>query len=267
MIEATILENSNQVEIMRLGTVLSFLLLGSSWAGAQAPGNELKIVFSQYTPPYVFENDTGIVVEIVNMALESSGYRVKPVYVPIGRGFKMFADKQVDGTTIIQESSGLKAEYSDNFMQYHNRAFVLQSRNLTIRALADLKGKTISAFQNAEKYLGPEFAQAVAGNPGYKEMAQQEAQAQMLLMGRFDVAVMDESIFKYYRQKLIAEGKVDKSQEFIGFAIFKPTSYKAAFNDPKVRDSFNKGIAAMRKDGRYDAIYRKYTEQYFAIKK
>ena len=228
---------------------------------------ELRIVFSQYTPPYVFEDGTGIVVEIVRTALEASGHKVKPVYVPIERGFRMFAERQVDGTTIIQEGSGLKAEYSDNFMQYHNRAFVLKSRNLAIRNVADLKDKSVVAFQNAGKYLGEDFSRTVTGNPRYKEMAQQDAQAHMLLLGRIDVAIMDESIFRYYRQKLIAERKADQAQEYIGYDIFPPTPYKAAFVDRKVRDDFNRGIAAMRKDGRYDAVYRKYTERYFEVKR
>ena len=228
---------------------------------------ELRIVFSQYTPPYVFEDGTGIVVEIVRTALEASGHTVKPVYVPIERGFRMFAERQVDGTTIIQEGSGLKAEYSDNFMQYHNRAFVLKSRNLVIRNVADLRNKSVVAFQNADKYLGEDFSRAVTGNPRYKEMAQQDAQAHMLLLGRIDVAVMDESVFRYYRQKLIAERKADQAQEYIGYDLFPPTPYKAAFVERKARDDFNRGIAAMRKDGRYDAIYRKYTERYFEVRR
>jgi polar amino acid transport system substrate-binding protein len=178
----------------------------------------------------------------------------------------MFADKQVDGTTVLQESSGVKAAYSDNFMQYHNRAFVLKSRNLPIRNLGDLKGKSIAAFQGADKYLGEEFRRVIAGNSKYNEMAQQEAQTQMLLLGRVEVAVMDESIFRFYRQKLIAEGKVDKAWDYLGLELFPPTPYKAAFIDAKVRDDFNKRIAAMRKDGRYAAVYRKYTEQYFAVR-
>ena len=240
---------------------------GSGQSTAAVPVKELKIAFSQYTPPYVFEDDTGIVVDIVRTALESSGYKLKAVYVPIGRAFKMFADKEVDGTTIIQESSGLKAEYSAYFMQYHNRAFALKSRNFSIRNFGDLKGKSVSAFQEATKYLGEDFARAVEGNAGYKEIAQQDAQVQMLLLGRTDVAVMDESIFRYYRQQLILQGKVDKNQEYVGFDIFPATPYRAAFRDPKVRDVFDKGIAAMRKDGRYDAIYQKYAKQYFPIKK
>ena len=236
-----------------------------TWEAAFA--GELKIVFSQYTPPYVFENGTGIVVDIVRMALEPAGYQVSPVYAPIGRAFKLFADKQVDGTTSIQVSSGVKAHYSERLMQYHNRAFALKSRNFRVRSIGDLNDKSVVGFQNADKYLGEDFGRMAAGNPKYKEMAQQEAQTHMVLLCRIDIAVMDESIFRYYREKLISERNADRAQEIDAFEIFPPTPYKAAFNDPKVRDDFNKGLAAMQKDGRYDAVYRKYVEQYFAIKK
>ena len=247
--------------IMRLLFLLcSFLVC--SYAGAQ----ELKIIFTKYMPPYVFENDTGVVVDIVRTALASEGYQIKPIYVPIGRGLKMFSDKLVDGTTIIQENSGLQVYYSDDFIQYHNRAFALKSRNFDIRSIADLRGKSIISFQNANKSLGEEFRQIVTHNPKYKEMAQQEAQVQVLLLGRTDITVMDESVFKYYRQKLIDTGKVDRDQEYITFKIFPPTPFKAAFNDPKIRNIFNKELAAMLKDGRYAAIYRKYNVQYLPIK-
>ena len=247
--------------------IFKALLVVCCVMSASASAAELRIIFSQYTPPYVFENGTGIIVDIVRTALEEGGHTVKPVYVPIERGFRMFAEKQVDGTTIIQESSGLKAEYSQNFMQYHNRAFVLKSRNLVIRGFSDLSDKSVVAFQNANTYLGKDFSRAVAANPRYKEMAQQEAQTHMLLLGRIDVAVMDESIFRYYRQKLIAERKAEQAQEYVGHDIFPPTPYKAAFVDRKIRDNFNRAIAVMRKDGRYEAIYRKYNEQYRSSRK
>jgi polar amino acid transport system substrate-binding protein len=252
---------------MRVAISNALILLFCAACGMSASAKDLKIIFSQYTPPYVFENDSGIVVDIVRTALGSAGHVVHPVYVPLGRGFEMFAEKQVDGTTVIQESSGLKAEYSDTFMQYHNFAFALKSRNFSIKTIADLKGRSIIAFQNADKYLGQEFGRMAGANPNYKEIAQQDAQTQLVFMGRTDVAVMDESIFRYYTNKLISDGKVGKDQEYVAFDIFPPTRYKAAFNDAGIRDDFNKGISAMRKDGRYDAIYRKYVEQYFEIKK
>jgi len=248
----------------RIFIPLFLLALLLSWHPAQA--RELKIIFSQYTPPYVFEKGDGIVVDIVRAALEPAGYKLMPVYVPIGRGFELFAEKRVDGTAIIRENSGLKANYSDDFMQYHNRAFALKSRQLKIRNLKDLGGKTIIGFQNAHKYLGEAFGAAVANNPNYKEFANQETQTLMLLLGRIDLVVMDESIFRFYREKLVAEGKAPKSAEYEMFPLFPPTPYKTAFIDPKVRDDFNRGLAAMRRDGSYDAIFRRYIEEYFDVK-
>lgn len=228
---------------------------------------DLKIIFSQYTPPYVLDEGNGIVLDIVRAALEPEDYRVIPVYAPIGRGFELFAEKRVDGTAIIVEASGLQANYSDDFMQYHNKAFTLKSSQLNIRNFDDLKGKSVIAFQNAHKYLGKDFGRAVAGNPNYKEIANQETQTLMLLLGRIDIAVMDESIFRFYREKLISEGKAPRSAEYVAFPLVPPTPYKTAFVDAKVRDDFNRGLASIRRNGRYDAIYHKYIEQHFTIKK
>lgn len=233
--------------------------------GGHAQSRELKIIFSQYTPPYVFENDKGIVVDIVREALKARGYSIEPVYVPIGRGFELFAEQRVDGTAIIRENSGLKANYSDDFMQYHNRAFTLKTRQFKLQKLEDLNNKTVVAFQNAHKYLGEVFGRIAAANANYKEMANQETQTLMLLLGRIDVALMDESVFRFYREKLVAEGKVPRSTAYEISPLFPPTPYKTAFIDAEVRDAFNRELAAMRRDGRYQAIYRKYTEDYFSV--
>lgn len=247
---------------------LRFLLVLMFMAACcgQVHSRELKIIFSQYTPPYVFEDGHGIVVDIVREALKASGHTVEPIYVPIGRGFELFAEQRVDGTAIIRENSGLEANYSDDFMQYHNFAFTLKARQHQIRTLDDLKDKVVVGFQNAHKYLGEDFGHAIANNPDYKEMANQETQTLMLLLGRIDVAVMDESIFRFYREKLISEGRTAPATEYEVFPLFPPTPYKTAFIDASVRDAFNQELAAMRRDGRYEAIYRKYIEEYFVLK-
>lgn len=233
----------------------------------KALARDLQIIFYQYTPPYVFELGNGINVDIVRASLEPYGYHVVPVFVAMGRGFELFAEKRLDGITVIRENSGVSANYSDVYIQYHNHAFALKSRHMAMRSVGDLKGKAIIAFQNAHKFLGEDFSRAIAGNPDYKEMANQETQVLMLLLGRTDVAVMDESIFRFYREKLIAEGKVPRSTEFEMFSLFFAMPYKAAFVDAQVRDDFNRGLAAIKRSGRYDAIYRKYVEQYFEVKK
>lgn len=247
-------------------TIRSWFLIVLALSSGSVYSRDLKIIFSQYTPPYVFEQGNGIVIDIVKAALEPAGYRILPVYLPMSRGVELFAEKRVDGTAIIREDSGLKANYSDNFMEYHNRAVALKSRKLTLSSFKDFGNLTVVGFQNAHKYLGEEFGRAVAGNPNYKEMADQETQTLMLLLGRIDVAVMDESVFRFYREKLITEGKASRSVECDIFPLFQSTPYKTAFVDASVRDDFNRGLAAMRRDGRYQAIYHQYMEHYFVVK-
>lgn len=246
-----------------LAGLVLFALLLAQWPAARA--GDLKIIFAQYTPPYVLEDGSGILPEIVRGALGASGYTVTPVCVPIGRGLKMFVNRQVDGTSIIKEGAAGAAQYSADFMQYHNGAFALKSRHLSIRGFDDLKDKSVLAFQHANQYLGGEFGAAVAANPRYREVARQEGQVRMLLLGRADVIVMDRSIFLYYWRKFQPGVKGVGAEDYDAFDLFPATPYRAAFEDAAVRDAFDQGIAAMRKDGRYDAIYQKYAARYLVV--
>jgi polar amino acid transport system substrate-binding protein len=234
---------------------------------ATAEARDLRVVFSQYTPPYVFENGEGIVVDIVRKALARHGHTVTPLYLPIGRGFLMFAQGKVDGTAIIKRNSGLEAHYSAPFMQYNNHAIGLRSRDLAIDKLSDLADKRIIAFQNAHKYLGEAFGRVAEANPGYQEMGNQKTQVLMLLKGRVDVVIMDEAIFRYYRGELIREGKVPGDRKVELFDLFPATQYRCAFTDPAIRDDFDDGLRRIRADGTYDAIFEHYEAKYFEVER
>ena len=136
---------------------------------------------------------------------------------PLGAALSYLLKMRVDGTAVIRESSGLKANYSDDFMQYYNRAFALKSRQYQLGKRADLKGKGVVVFQAASKYLGEEFGRTVADNPSYKEMANQETQTLMLLLGRMAIVIMGESIFRFLREKLITKGKAPRAAEHEAF--------------------------------------------------
>ncbi len=247
--------------------VLIFLFLFQFPTSVSAiENNNIRVIFSSYTQPYVFENGTGIVVDIVKESLELSGYKVIPVFLPIGRGFKMFEQRQVEATSIIKKNSGLKnAYYSDYFMQYHNYA-ITRKNGPRVEALSDLAYLDVVAFQNASLYLGKLFGETVKVNKNYKELANQEIQTLMLLNGRTQVAVMDEAIFKYFRNKLLASGRVKGKGEVIFNDIFKASKYRTAFIDKQVKDDFNKGLKILHNKGRYKEIYNYYIRQYFTIK-
>lgn len=231
---------------------------------------ELKVIFSSYTPPYVFqangETEPGILVEIFQRAFAGTDYSIKPVFLPLGRGFKLLEEGKVDGLSISTTNLNLKAHYSEISIEYHNFAIGIEQRDLQINKVEDLKGKSVIAFQKADTYLGDAFAAAVVDNPDYIEMANQENQVNMLLLGRTDLAVMDRSIFMYYRNKLIKEGKVSPEVDYRLYDLFEPSRYRAAFYDESVRDAFNEGLRRLRESGEYEAIYTKYIHDFYVYR-
>ncbi len=251
--------------------VVSFLFVVCSMTCVTTlQAGELKVVFSSYTPPYVFQASEseapGILVEIVQQAFAGTEYTIEPVFLPLGRGFKLLEEGKVDGLSISTVDLNLKAHYSDISIEYHNFAIGLEGVAQQIDAIDDLKGKSIIAFQKADTYLGDAFAAAVSGNPDYIEMANQENQVHMLLKGRIDLAIMDRSIFMYYRNKLIREGKVEAEANYRLYDLFAPSRYRAAFHDEKVRDLFNRGLQRLRESGQYEAIYTKYIHDFYVYR-
>ena len=229
---------------------------------------ELDVVFSYSTPPYVFKDGSGIVLTIVEEALAHKNHTLKPIFVNMGRSFEMFKDGYVDATSIIKKNSGLEAYYSEYFMQYHNAAFALKLRHYDIKTIEDLAKYNLVSFQNASKYLGERFQKVTQiSDKKYAEVADQKQQAFMLLKGRVDVAIMDRHIFQFYKNELIAEGKISPNVETELFELFEPTQYRTAFKDEKLRDDFNEGIEFLKVSGRYDEIYDLYSNKYFEIKK
>ncbi|MDD2789970.1 MAG: transporter substrate-binding domain-containing protein [Sulfurimonas sp.] len=244
--------------------LLTLIFLFLSFLDAQ----EVKVVFSYSTPPYVFTDGSGIVVTIVKESLAYKKHTLKPVFVNIGRSFEMFRNGYVDATSIIKENSGLNAYYSDDFMQYHNAAFALKSKHYNIATMEDLSDYYFICFQNASIYLGERFGNVAAkAGKKYSEVADQKQQVYMLLKGRTDVVVIDRHIFKYYKNELIVEGKVSKDIETEMFDLLEPTKYRTAFKDEKLRDDFNEGVAFLKKSGRYEAIYEEYSDKFFEVKR
>jgi polar amino acid transport system substrate-binding protein len=253
---------------IKLNRILTNVFLFGLLLQTSIFSKELRVVFSQSTPPYVFKDGSGIVMTIAKEALAYKGHTIKPVFVNISRSLELFKHGHVDATTIIQTSSGLEAFYSDYFMQYHNAAFSLKSKQYTLKKMEELKNYNFIAFQSANKYLGNKFG-LIAKDAGkrYSEVADQKKQVYMLLQGHTDFVVMDRHIFAYYKNELISEGKVDKHIQIDLFEFFSPTKYQTAFNEKSLRDDFNEGIKHLKKTGRYDEIFYDYSEKYFHIKK
>jgi polar amino acid transport system substrate-binding protein len=113
------------------------------------------------------------------------------------------------------------------------------------------------AFQNARKYLGEEFLKSINASMGYREVADQMKQIDMLFLRRTEVIILDINIFKYF-MKTHSSGRYN--QPFNVHYIFNERPYSAAFKVEKNRDLFDEGIKLIKQQGTYQSIMDKYLE-------
>lgn len=217
----------------------------------------LLVGFGMHKPPYVFEKeDTGLEVEIFREAARAAGYEVKTFYGPMERIKAMLIKGQLDAITNTNSNETLNVYNSVPFIEYHNYAIALKSRNLEIKTIADLKKFSISSFQRARILLGNEFAKMADANPNYHEFADQKLRNIQLYKKRVDVVIADKRIFEYFNTQL--DKSMDQHQEITYFNLFKPYNYQAAFRTEEVMRNFNAGLAEIKKNGTYRKIENKY---------
>jgi len=235
-------------------TFLLVILLLWSRAGFAAP---LLVGFGTHKPPYVFEDeDSGLDYELVEAAMAQAGLEMKPHYAPLERLHRMLQHQELDAMATTNQTSGVSAHYSYIYIEYQNIAVTLKHRNITLDTVGDLAGYSISAFQRARFVLGPEFTTMTAKNPRYREEARQITRNLLLYAGRVDVMIGDRRIIRAFNSEIA--DRVDVSQPVTEHSLFPPTGYRVGFADAALRDRFDKGLDAIRANGQYRAITRRY---------
>ncbi len=214
-------------------------------------------------PPYVMQDPatkklSGLEYEIIRAALAVKGHMMKVELFPLARVVESVKNRKTQAGAPLLPSHDVGATLSDSYIAYNNVALALKARNFKLGAISDLKGLSVSAFQRAKTVLGPGFAAATGAEGGakYKEEANQAVQIKLLFAGRVDVVIGESRIFRYYINDP-ATG-VDARVPTEEFRIFPATEYRVAFVNPKHAADFNEGLAAIRKNGTYDAIMAKY---------
>jgi len=239
-------------------SLISALMILQLFSVALVNAEKLKIGASILIPPYVItDSNSGMELDIAREALAFKGYEAEFVYLPLLRVSRYLEEKKIDcGLSMKGDDTDLKnVYYSDSHITYRNVAITLESRKLKIASFSDLTGKTISTFQNAAKYLGPDFAKASEKGLKYREISKLNEFIPLLFQGRTDVVISDVVLFKYYRKE---DKKTDTSAAIKIHEIFSPAMLKAGFLEKKVRDDFNGGLRHLRETGRYEKIVRKY---------
>ncbi len=235
---------------------------------APACAREIRVGIGFALAPYVIRNgNTGLEVEVIREALALAGHTAKFVYLPNLRLPVAYAQDVVDCVAVnsaydVQSDSGRKGFHSATTVLYQNFAITTEACRCDIRSVNDLASRKVLGFNNAKKYLGPEYAAIVGKNKLYSELSDQSLQVRMLYTGRVQVVVSDKLIFLWWRSKMIKmfpEESNGLSQPLVFYPIFPSAPRQVTFSDSADRDAFNAGLAQLKKSGRYQVLLDKYT--------
>lgn len=239
---------------------LALLIAGASLPVALAQDMPATTIGFRASAPYVIRAAdgtlSGLEYELVMLAAGTAGLKPRATVAPFARLSEDFRWGSVQAFVPANPAMSLPGCISDTVLTYRNMAFSLRSRGLSIAAPADLAGFDVTAFQNAHLLLGVPVAALVRNTERYREVANQMLQVRALFSGRTDVVLAERRIFRYLMQS--AEAGVDTAQPLAEHDIFPPTPYGVAFQRPDDCITFNRGLAAIRRNGMYDEILRRW---------
>lgn len=239
--------------------VCLILLLATINAPAAMAQSGISIGFRTSAPYVIRAADgtlSGLEYDLVMLAATTAGMQPRAIVAPFGRLPEDFRRGSLAAFTPANPAMTLPGCISDTVLAYRNMAFSLQNRTLNIASADDLAALDVTAFQNAQLLLGPAVA-ALAQTPDrYREVANQMLQVRALFSGRTDVVLAERRIFHFLMRS--PEAGVDTTLPLAEHDIFPPTLYGVAFQNPDDCVSFNRGLAAIRRNGVYDELLRRW---------
>lgn len=244
-----------------------FAIVATSFCAFPVHADEVRVGIGFALAPYVIhKKDRGLEVDIIREALALSGHEATFVYLPNLRLPMAYDLDEVDCVAAnvaydLEGDSGRKGFPSASTVAYRNYAMTLAESELVIDSLDDLADKRVLGFNNAKKYLGPDFVEAVKDNHEYSELADQSLQVRMLYSKRVEVVISDKRIFLWWRGKLEQSPMTDMlnfALPVVYHPIFPASPRHVTFAQARLRDDFNAGLERLRASGRYDAIIRWY---------
>ena len=106
--------------------------------------------------------------------------------------------------------------------------------------------------------LGPEFGAFAKNNKMYREIAKQRDHVSLLFNRQTDVIIGDVNILNWLVKNGSYSSQTNKNQPMTIHRIFPPSHKFAVFREEEVTRAFDRGIAALKKSGRYDEILKDY---------
>ena len=247
----------------RFRRALSFSLALSAAAlalGANAQNRELTVASSATYAPFAFENKdkqiVGFDIDIINAIARNQGLKIKLVNTPWSGIFAALNNGDVDliisGVTINDKR---KQSYDFSPPYFAAKQLIAVPKSSSVASLKDLAGKKIAVVNasTADDVVSREFGKT---NPNLRRFESTPLIISELAGGGVDAAVGDNGVIAYrVAQNPALKTVDDKSfpEEAFGIVVKK--------GDKALQDKLAAGLAAIRADGSYNTIYKKWFDK------
>jgi polar amino acid transport system substrate-binding protein len=239
--------------------ILLFLFSCTSYSATGINAESIELTAGYSKPPFVIENNEnakGIQLDLLTEIFSVENQPVSFIHVPLARSFSPINKWHTDGVITLPITHQQTDVYlSEPYISYQNVAVTLAEDDLKIDELDDLSGKDIVAFQTARQFLGVNYSEAIEKAAGYQEVADQMRQIKLLFNKRTQVLVLDINILQHF---LFNHRDDIYKKPYKVHQLFRPRTYAAGFKSKAVRDQFNRGLAVIKANGKYQAVLDKY---------
>ncbi|MCV2358420.1 transporter substrate-binding domain-containing protein [Paucibacter sp. TC2R-5] len=230
-----------------------------------AGGSSVRIGVTSSIQPFTLPvQDSGLLVDLLRAAFAAESVASSFQYMPPLRLVREFELGRIDIYTSAKPNSGQPGVLSHwPVTTFGNQAITLKAKFPRLDGIEAMTKLRVVTFQNAKRFLGPEFAAMAAANKDYIEVAGHLPTA-MLSLDRADVIVSQPDIFRFWL--LHDKARRDKQAVLNDFAFHDLFSagnkYWFAFRSEALRDQFERGIKEIYQNGQAEAIIDRYAVDY-----
>jgi len=232
---------------------------------ASAQNRELVVASSATYAPFAFENKdkqiVGFDIDIINAVAKQQGLKIKIVNTPWSGIFAALNNGDVDlvisGVT-INDKRKQSYDFSPPYFIAHQLIAVPKSSSAT--TLKSLTGKKVAVVNasTADDVASREFGKT---NPNIRRFESTPLIISELAGGGVDAAIGDNGVIAYrVSQNPDLKTVEDPSFPEEGFGIVVKKG------DKPMQDKLSAGLAAIRADGSYNAIYKKWFNKDFVAR-
>ncbi len=227
---------------------------------SQAAERTIVVGSSATYAPFAFENSSrevvGFDIDIVNAIAEKQGLKLRIVNTPFTSIFASLNNGDVD-TVISGVTINDRRKQSFDFSQpyFDARQLIAVPQSSDVKSLDDIKGKKVAVVSGS---TADDVVSRLLGktSPDIRRFESTPLIISELASGGVDAAIGDNGVIAY-RVAQASGLKVvedpDFPKESFGIVVRK--------GDDALREQLDAGLAAIRADGSYNTIYKKWFNQ------